>query len=50
MNLDLLLKICVLIVLAGIAFKLLRIFTSMIFKVALFVLVCLLILKFFKLI
>lgn len=49
MNLNLLLKICLLIVVVGIGFKLLKIFTSMIFKVALLVLVCLLIFKFFKL-
>ena len=39
MDLNLLLKICALIVLAGIAFKLLKVFTSIIFKVALFVVV-----------
>ena len=48
MDLNLLLKICAIIVLAGIAFKLLKVFTSIIFKVALFVVVCLLVLKFFK--
>ena len=48
MDLNLLLKICALIVLAGIAFKLLKVFTSIIFKVALFAVVCLLVLKFFK--
>ena len=48
MDLNLLLRICILIVLIGVAFKLLKVFTSMIFKVALFVLVCLLIFKFFK--
>ena len=48
MDLNLLLKICALIVLAGIAFKLLKVFTSIIFKVALFVVVCLLVIKFFK--
>ena len=49
MNLNLLLKICLLIVVVGIGFNLLKIYTSMIFKVALLVLVCLLIFKFFKL-
>lgn len=48
MDLNLLLRICILIVLIGVAFKLLKVFTSMIFKVALFVLVCLLVFKFFK--
>lgn len=50
MDLNLLLKICLLIVVIGIGFKLLQIFTSIIFKVALFVLVCLLVLKFFNII
>lgn len=49
MDLDSLLQICLLIVVLGIGFKLLKAFTSMIFKIALFVLVCLLVLKFFKL-
>ena len=49
MDLDLLLKICLLIVIAGIVFKLLKVFTSMIFKFALIILVILLVCKFFKL-
>ena len=49
MDLDLLLKICLLIVIAGIGFKLLKVFTSMIFIFALIILVILLICKFFKL-
>ena len=48
MNLDLLLKICILIVVVGIAFKLLKVFSSIIFKVAIFILVALLVLKFFN--
>ncbi|WP_455538399.1 hypothetical protein [Terrisporobacter sp.] len=49
MDLDSLLKICFLIVVAGIGFKLLKVFTSVVFKLALIILVCLLIGKFFKL-
>ena len=49
MDLDLLLKICLFIVIAGIGFKLLKVFTSMIFKFALIILVILLVCKFFKL-
>lgn len=48
MDLNLLLKVCLLIVVLGIGFKLLKVFTSMIFKAALLVLVCLLVFKFFK--
>lgn len=48
MDLNLLFRLCALIVVAGIVFKVLKIFTSMIFKFALLILVCLLILKFFK--
>lgn len=50
MDLNLILKICIIVVLIGIGFKLLKVITSMIFKVALLVLVCLLVFKFFKLI
>lgn len=50
MDLNLLLKICLLVVVIGVGFKLLKIFTSLIFKIALFALVCLLVLKFFKVI
>jgi len=49
MDLNLLLKICLLVVVIGIGFKLLKVFTSMIFKVALVILVCLLVFKFFNL-
>lgn len=49
MDLNLILKICILIVLAGISFKILKVFTSLIFKAALLILVCLLVFKFFKL-
>ena len=49
MDLNLILKVCLLIVLAGIGFKLLKVFTSLIFKAALLILVCLLVFKFFKL-
>lgn len=49
MDLNLLLRICILVVVVGIGFKLLKVFTSIIFKVALFILVCLLVFKFFNL-
>lgn len=49
MDLDLILKICFFIVLAGIGFKVLKMFTTLIFKTALVILVCLLVFKFFKL-
>lgn len=49
MDLNVLLRICFLVVIIGIGFKLLKVFTSIIFKVALFVLVCLLAFKFFNL-
>lgn len=49
MDLDLLLKVCLLVVVVGIGIKLLKVFTSMIFKVALLILVFLLIFKFFNL-
>ncbi len=49
MNLNLLLKVCLLVVLIGVGFKLLKVFTSLIFKAALLILVCLLVFKFFKL-
>ncbi|WP_434799643.1 hypothetical protein [Terrisporobacter vanillatitrophus] len=49
MDLNLLLKICLLVVVIGIGFKLLKVFTSIIFKAALFILVCLLVFKFFNL-
>ncbi|MCC3668743.1 MULTISPECIES: hypothetical protein [Terrisporobacter] len=50
MDLNLLLKICLLVVIIGVGLKLLKVFTSMIFKAALLILVCLLVLKFLKLI
>lgn len=50
MDLNLLLKFCIWIVIIGISIKLLKIFTSIIFKAALLILVLLLILKLFKLI
>ena len=50
MDLNLLLKICLLVVIIGVGLKLLQVFTSMIFKAALLILVCLLVLKFLKLI
>ena len=50
MDLNLLLKICLLVVIIGVGLKLLKVFTSMIFKAALLILVCILVLKFLKLI
>ena len=49
MDVNLLLKACIFIVLIGIGLKVLKVFTSMIFKAALLILVCLLVCKFFKL-
>ena len=52
MNLDLnlIFKVCIIIVLVGIAFRLLKFVTSIVFKLALFALVILALLKFFKVI
>ena len=48
MDLNSLLKICLLIVIAGFAFKLLKLISSIIFKIAFGVLIILLVLKFFS--
>lgn len=50
MDLNLLLKLCFLVVIIGVGLKLLKVLTSMVFKAALLILVCLLVLKFFKVI
>lgn len=48
MDLNSLLKICLLIVIAGFVFKLLKLISSIIFKIAFGVLIILLVLKFFS--
>ncbi|WP_297134855.1 hypothetical protein [Terrisporobacter sp.] len=49
MDLNLILKICLLIVVIGIAFNILKLITSFVFKLALIILVILLVCKFFAL-